>query len=353
MSTPTFVVGTGRCGSTMLSNMLREHPKVLSLSELFVMLNDGGRSVESYSPEPMDGRRFWEIIAARPAYFNFALRVGVEISELLYPYKDVTYQYSSQIGVPAILMTALPYLTKDHDSLFEILRAEVMNWPIETIDKHYRLLFGRLAEHFGKRLWIERSGGSLLSVEPLLAMFPDAKFIHVVRDGRDAAISMQKHSGFRLALVLSSLEQYLGVDPILSNDRTHIDRVPPSLRPYLPECFDLNAFTNYQVALPLCGNFWVKQVDAGLMQLRALPSNRVLTLRYEDCLADTKKQLDTLAAFLGEDYVNEDWSTRCAATVRPPHSTWLDLPDEEAHALTEACRPGFDLLCHAGVNYDL
>ena len=33
MSTPTFVVGTGRCGSTMLSNMLREHPKVLSLSE--------------------------------------------------------------------------------------------------------------------------------------------------------------------------------------------------------------------------------------------------------------------------------------------------------------------------------
>jgi ketosteroid isomerase-like protein len=26
MSTPTFVVGTGRCGSTMLSNMQRQHP---------------------------------------------------------------------------------------------------------------------------------------------------------------------------------------------------------------------------------------------------------------------------------------------------------------------------------------
>ena len=38
MSTPTFIVGTGRCGSTMLSNMLREHPKVLSLSEFLPSL---------------------------------------------------------------------------------------------------------------------------------------------------------------------------------------------------------------------------------------------------------------------------------------------------------------------------
>lgn len=64
MSIPIFLVGTGRCGSTTLSNMLREHPKVLSLSEFFLLLTDGLRTQAPFSQEIMDGRRFWSILAA-------------------------------------------------------------------------------------------------------------------------------------------------------------------------------------------------------------------------------------------------------------------------------------------------
>ena len=93
-----------------------------------------------------------------------------------------------------------------------------------------------------------------------------------------------------------------------------------------------------------------KEVSEGC---RALPAHRLLTLRYEDFFADPKSQLDIIAAFLGQDYIDEDWSARCAATVRKPRSTWRDLPADEAHALTEACRPGFELLAAAGVHYDV
>ena len=86
--------------------------------------------------------------------------------------------------------------------------------------------------------------------------------------------------------------------------------------------------------------------------LRALPADRLLTLRYEDFFVDPKQQLDTLAAFLGDEFVDEAWSTRCAATVRKPRSTWRDLPEETARALTEACRPGFEQLRAAGVHYE-
>lgn len=46
VSVPTFVVGTGRCGSTMLSNMLRQHPRVLSLSEFYASVVDFGRRMD-------------------------------------------------------------------------------------------------------------------------------------------------------------------------------------------------------------------------------------------------------------------------------------------------------------------
>ena len=76
------------------------------------------------------------------------------------------------------------------------------------------------------------------------------------------------------------------------------------------------------------------------------------TSRHEDFLVTPKKQLDILAGFLGNDLVDDDWSRRCAATVRKPRPTWRDLPEETARSLTAACVPGFEQLQAAGVYYD-
>jgi putative sulfotransferase len=355
LSAPTFIVGTGRCGSTMLSNMLREHPQVLSLSEFFAILVDYGfRIPETFAPEPIDGQRFWgDIVAAITPHHRFAYRHRVACDEMLYPFQDPAARFSSETGVPAILQTTLPHLTSDHDKLFDLLQAEVIKWPQATKSEHYRRLFSWLTGHFGTRLWIERSGAALHMLEHIIATFPEARFIHLARDGRDAVISMQAHLGMRLYFVMSTLGQYLGVDPMQSPDRANIDRVPEAWRPLLPEQFDADAFRAFRVPLSIGTEFWRQQIDSGLKVLSAVPANRLLTLRYEDFFTDAKAQLETLAAFLGEEFVDEDWSTRCAATVRKPRSTWRDLPEAEGQALTEACRPGFDLLREIGVHYDV
>jgi putative sulfotransferase len=354
MTTPTFIVGTGRCGSTMLSNMLREHPKVLSLSEFFALVAGAPfATTQPFSDEPVDGMRFWSIIAEANPWYTFVLRSRINSPEFLYPCDGPAARFSRQTGIPAILMTALPHLTADCDALYDRLRAEVTGWPVAPVSTHYQRFFEYLCDHFGKQRWVERSGGSLLMLEQLRNTFPEARFIHLARDGRDVALSMQKHSVFRLHLVTSLLRQYLGVHPIESTDRTKLDSVPGELLPMLPERFETKAFDDFSVPLPLCGEFWTQQVVSGMQALRSLPTDRVLTLRYEDFFIDPKRQLERFTVFLGEKFVDGDWSARCATSVRAPKSTWRDLPEDDISALTEACRPGFEALRQAGVVYEL
>lgn len=278
MSVPTFVVGTGRCGSTMLSNMLRQHPRVLSLSEFYASVVDFGRRMdETFRSERLDGAQFWAMIAAITPYKKFLYRHRVACDEFLYPVEAGHARFSSETGVPTILITTLPHLTEDHDRLFDLLQDEVTTWPEAGMDAHYTRLFDWLTAHFGKRLWIERSGAALHMLGPMLAMYPDARLIHVARDGRDAVLSMQGHLGMRLFFVMSTLAQYLGVDPIESADRTNVDCVPEALRPLLPERFDAEAFRAFQVPISICTRFWSEQVDGGLKLLSTLPAERLLT----------------------------------------------------------------------------
>jgi hypothetical protein len=61
MSNPTFIVGTGRCRTTML---LGEHPRGPGLSEFFAIVTDAGQSKEPFAGGEIDGRQFWSIVAA-------------------------------------------------------------------------------------------------------------------------------------------------------------------------------------------------------------------------------------------------------------------------------------------------
>jgi putative sulfotransferase len=338
----------------MLSKILREHPKVLSLSEFFALTYASYASPPDMFPSgPIDGRRFWAMVAVIGPFIRFSLQHRIAAPELLYPFDAPAARFSAETGVPAILLTVLPHLTEDHDALFDALEAEVTTWPTAPIGEHYKHLFSWLQASFGKRLWVERSGFSLTWSESLRAAFPEAQFIHIVRDGRDAALSMQEYLPLRLRVVMSSLGDILGSNPLESRDRSCLDSVPEALRPFIPEHFDAGAFRAFRVPQTVFGAHWAQQIESGLKALSTVPADRLLTLRYESFFVDPKGQLDALAGFLGADFVDDAWSTRCAGTVRKPRSTWRDLPEADARALTEACRPGFERLREAGVDYHL
>ena len=74
-----IVVSTGRCGSTMLSNMLRLNPEILSLSEFFSLL----------MPDPLpagelDAAAYWRLLSEPWVFFRHAYRLGLRVPEFLY-----------------------------------------------------------------------------------------------------------------------------------------------------------------------------------------------------------------------------------------------------------------------------
>jgi hypothetical protein len=338
---PVFVVGTGRCGSTMLSAMLRDHPHLLSLSEVLSFATDlGGRIAEAFPDGPVDAARFWAAVAGVHPKQATLLRHGVGMDEVLYR----PGRFPLERGVPALLQTALPHLTDDPDRLYDEVADFVGGRPTPTAPEHYRALFGWIARRLDKRGWVERSGGSLRIVARLARAFPDARFVHLVRDGRDCALSMRRHPGFRMALIAAQLTEILGVDPYESPDRTHEPDLPDALVPFLPERFDRDAFVRYRAPAALCGHYWSGEILAGVEELGALDPDRLLVLRYEDFLVDPAAPLAQLVDFLGPALADDRWAGRVAGAVRRPRSSRDDLDPVDLGELTDACRPGFAAL---------
>jgi putative sulfotransferase len=344
---PVFVVGTGRCGSTLLSRFLRRHPDILSLSEFWVFATDlGGRIAECF-PETLDGAELCELLSAVMPRQTLMLRHDVMMEEALYR-PGPGRRFTRETGIPAIAATTLAHLSDDPDALFDRVAAMAADLPRAPAGRVYAALFDRMREAAGAKLWVERSGGSLRIVRRLREAFPEARFVHILRDGRDTAISMSRHLGFRLAFAASQMTEILGVDPYESAERGYEADLPDSLIPYLPERFDAAHFRDDVSPLPLCGLYWSGEVRSGLAELAGLGPDQLLTLRYEQLLASPRENLDRFFRFVmqGEPGVDLD---AFAAEIRPPGSDWRRLPAAARLELDRACADGFAALAEAGL----
>jgi putative sulfotransferase len=327
-----FVVSTGRCGSTMLSNMLRLNPAILSLSEFLSLL----------LPDPLpagelDAAAYWRLLSEPWVFFRRAYRLGLRIPEFLYVPGPGT-RFNPATGIPPIMITALPHLTGDPEGLYDEVEAFVAGLTPAAAAAQHRRLFGWLSDRLGAQAWVERSGSSLLYMRQLADQFGDAKFVHLYRDGRECAYSFSRHLAYRLGAVSGLLQSRLGVSPYMTDD-VPTEQVPPDLRPFMPETFDHEAFERFEVPVAESGQFWSDMITPALDVLDSLPPERVLRLSYEDLVAEPRQALLRLARFASLPGTYSGWLDRAVQLVerRPPR--WPTLAHDEIRELTDVCEP--------------
>ncbi len=137
-----FIVGVGRSGSTLLRLMLDSHPELAIPSETHFIrsvaaLNSNDRRVR---------KKFFHVVVNHPRWPDFHLS------------KD-TFRES--------LEAANPF----------------------TLSEGLRTFFHLYAVKFGKKRWGDKTPGYYRHMLDIKDLLPESRFIHIIRDGRDVALS--------------------------------------------------------------------------------------------------------------------------------------------------------------------
>lgn len=111
-------------------------------------------------------------------------------------------------------------------------------------------IFGRYARKHGKRLGGDKTPNYVFHLRLLAKTFPNARFVHIIRDGRDVALSL--------------LEM-----------------------PWGPSRFDEAAY------------YWKRRVELGRRTGSALGADRYHEILYEDLVSATEEKVRGLCRFLG------------------------------------------------------
>jgi len=334
---PLFVIGTGRCGSTLLSKILRANPDILSISELFAALEPN-----AFDHDVLDGPTFWHVLSWPRPRITYRLQNGLRNEEFLY--NEGKY-YSKENGVPPILTMTLPHLTDEPDALYEELREFVLQLPEDHLSAQYLKLFEFLRQRFEKKVWVERSGGSLRFLNKFMDMYPDAKFIHLYRDGRECAMSMSRHNPIRVGAIHEMIREEIQYDMFKDTIPAEVRERMGVMAGLLPDQFDIDTYNNFEVPIERFGRMWNDRIMEVIPLLETLPAERVLTMRYETLLQHPDVEIRRLMSFIFPDFDNEAWIEQTASMIRPlPAATWTRLSDEEQDRLQQACASGLSLL---------
>ncbi|MER5534389.1 sulfotransferase family protein [Streptomyces mirabilis] len=144
------------------------------------------------------------------------------------------------------------------------------------------------AEEHGKVRWGDKRPAYALHVAEILRLFPDAQFVHLVRDGRDCVASLLRmpwwHRGFHEAVAT-----------------------------------------------------WAQVVDTTRKYARELGPDTWYHLRFEDLVADPAGQLRGVCGFLGEEYAPGTTEPhRLAGMAVPARKTW----HRRTHGALDTTRAG-------------
>jgi LPS sulfotransferase NodH len=200
-------------------------------------------------------------------------------------------------------------------------------WPAGLAHGGFALTYTMLlaSSHGAGRRFCEKTPQNCFIVPQLASWFADAQFLHIVRDGRDAALSYAQKPWLAAASAGSGRHEPGGY-PWGPYARFWVE---PERRAEFEHTSDLHR----------CIWAWRLHVEAALSGLALLPAERSLEIRYEQLVVDPAGHAARLTDFLGLDQTNGGALATALAAADPGSvGRWrreLSMVDAE-HVAAEA-----------------
>lgn len=207
---PFFVIGASRSGTTLFRLMLNEHPALHVPRESWFLIDLMDKLPLEYPLSKEQIRLAFEIITTHWRW------IGWDVED-------------------SCLWDRLALL---HEPLLS-----------DVIDAVYKLS----SEQSGKHSWGDKTPEYIRHIDRLHTVLPEAKFVHIIRDGRDVCLSLTRYD-YRMG-VLSENAKY-----------------------------------------------WAEWVAAGIESGRRLPEDLYLEIAYEDLVVNAEPTLRKVCQFLTVPY---------------------------------------------------
>jgi LPS sulfotransferase NodH len=141
-----FVIGCGRSGTTLLRSMLDSHPDLAIPPETYFIPRLAREWQQRVLRSEADVARFVDALTGTNGY--------------------------KQMGTPV-----------------HLLRASLIGSLPTGYADAIRSVYALYSERRGKRRYGDKTPAYVLEIDRLSALFPEAVFVHIIRDGRDVAMS--------------------------------------------------------------------------------------------------------------------------------------------------------------------
>jgi hypothetical protein len=266
------IVGTGRCGTHLIQEILNSHPSIY--------VNPGTN---------------W--IRVMHEFYGMT-------SNPLVAYIDVM-ERTYEIDGSTTLDYMLEWAGMSRTAFYEALKNKLVNALSLTASHFTQTVLECLTSFNGKSIYGDKSSGCYMSL--LQTLWPRCRFIHIIRDGRDVALSMSLHPGFRRMVSLRASDwESVSFNKYYNTGHTGPGKCLLFGKEILRRMSDDDPLVDYI-------RFWERSIRRISDESSRLQKNTYIEVRYEDLLDEPTTNIARILKFL-EVKTFEDWID--SATLR-------------------------------------